>query len=95
MRILPWPGHSAFMQAERKIWRDEDGAPLGYIKQHSRLRHVVIRNVGHMAPHDNPLVCQTMLIDWIEDTRSGPVSAAATPGIGAAATTDDAIATVT
>ena len=34
------------------------GEVVGYWRMHSTLTHVVIRNAGHMVPHDRPLVAQ-------------------------------------
>jgi len=31
---LAWPGHTGFFTADRAIWRDEAGVPLGYWKKH-------------------------------------------------------------
>lgn len=46
-----WPGHAGFRDANRTFWRDDDygSMVLGYIKSHSKLTHVVIRNAGHMV----------------------------------------------
>lgn len=35
-----------------------EGEVVGYWRAHSTLAHVVIRNAGHMVPHDRPLVAQ-------------------------------------
>ena len=35
-----------------------EGEVVGYWHAHSTLTHVVIRNAGHMVPHDRPLVAQ-------------------------------------
>eukprot|EP00775_Hariotina_reticulata_P013690 gene13690-13812_t len=70
---LAWPGHLGFCDAERQFWRDEDYGTmvLGYVKSHMRLTHVVIRNAGHMVPHDRPVVSQKMLEAWIESAEQG------------------------
>ncbi|KIY92077.1 hypothetical protein MNEG_15885 [Monoraphidium neglectum] len=72
------------MNAERKIWRDDDGKTLGYIKNHRTLTHVVIRNAGHMVPHDRPEVSQAMLETWVESTRKGDDRMAAAAAAAAA-----------
>ena len=46
-----------WVQTERRRW-DVNGRAVGFWKQVGRLSNVVLRNVGHMAPHDNPLVGQ-------------------------------------
>ncbi len=35
-----------------------EGEVVGYWREHSTLSHVVIRNAGHMVPHDRPVVAQ-------------------------------------
>ncbi|GBF91928.1 serine carboxypeptidase-like [Raphidocelis subcapitata] len=87
---LAWPGHTGFVNADRAIWRDGDGGDgeaLGYWKSHSRLTHVVIRNAGHMVPHDRPEVSQKMLETWLDSTLKGPkrMEAAAAAAAAAAA----------
>ncbi|WIA29141.1 hypothetical protein OEZ86_011652 [Tetradesmus obliquus] len=69
---LAWPGHSGFSETERWFWRDAEygQAVLGYIKSHKKLTHVVIRNAGHMVPHDRPVVSQKMIETWIESTKA-------------------------
>ncbi|KAK9835972.1 hypothetical protein WJX81_002745 [Elliptochloris bilobata] len=43
------------------------GEVVGYWREHATLTHVVIRNAGHMVPHDRPLVAQEMLRRWVKD----------------------------
>ncbi|BDA47762.1 probable serine carboxypeptidase CPVL [Coccomyxa sp. Obi] len=42
------------------------GRVVGYWREHSTLAHVVIRNAGHMVPHDQPLVAQAMIEQWVD-----------------------------
>lgn len=45
----------------RALYNDmaqREGEVVGYWRKHSTLTHVVIRNAGHMVPHDRPLVAQ-------------------------------------
>jgi vitellogenic carboxypeptidase-like protein len=71
--ILQWPGHVGFNTAERQLWRDElfGSQVLGYLKTHKHLTHIVIRNAGHMVPHDRPVVSQRMIETWIESAEQG------------------------
>lgn len=39
----------------------------GYWKQFQTLTQVIIRNTGHMVPHDNPLYGQVLLEKWVEE----------------------------
>ncbi|CAL8469775.1 g9317 [Coccomyxa elongata] len=42
------------------------GRVVGYRRQHDTLAHIVIRNAGHMVPHDQPLVAQAMIEQWVD-----------------------------
>lgn len=70
---LQWPGHAGFNTAERRLWCDDQFGELvlGYVKTHKRLTHLVIRNAGHMVPHDRPVVSQRMIETWIESAEQG------------------------
>ncbi|KAI8473502.1 MAG: carboxypeptidase [Monoraphidium minutum] len=85
MSKLAWPGHAGFMSAERAIWRDSAGVPLGYRKQHKTLTHIIIRNAGHMVPHDRPEVSQAFMEDWVDSTRATPSAMDAAAAAAAAA----------
>lgn len=68
---MRWHGHAGFSKAKRELWRD--GARfgdqvLGFWKQHENLTHVMIRNTGHMVPHDRPGVGQLLLEKWLDPT---------------------------
>ncbi|KAF8072930.1 SCPL50 [Scenedesmus sp. PABB004] len=70
---LSWPGHTGFWNAERTFWRDPEFGDrvLGFVKSHARLSHVVIRNAGHMVPHDRPVVSQRMIEAFVESVEAG------------------------
>jgi vitellogenic carboxypeptidase-like protein len=70
---LQWTGHTGFNNAERRLWRDElfGSQILGYLKTHKHLTHLIIRNAGHMVPHDRPVVSQRMIETWIESAEQG------------------------
>eukprot|EP00877_Chromochloris_zofingiensis_P002844 jgi/Chrzof1/12560/UNPLg00512.t1 len=61
---LPWTGHAAFAQVERKLWMVNDTV-AGFKRHHANLTELVVRNAGHMVPHDKPLESQIMIEDWI------------------------------
>jgi len=65
LSTLPWKGHMGFKSAPRDLWRI-NGRVAGYWKHYNTLTHVVIRNTGHMTPHDNPMYNQLMIERWIE-----------------------------
>lgn len=67
---LSWPGHTGFSAANRTFWMVNDHI-AGYLKQHDTLTHLVVRNTGHMVPHDNPLYGQLFLERWVEEEVLG------------------------
>jgi hypothetical protein len=44
---------------------------LGFVKTHKRLTHLIIRNAGHMVPHDRPVVSQKMIEAFVESAQQG------------------------
>ncbi|GFH19120.1 carboxypeptidase [Haematococcus lacustris] len=40
---------------------------MGYLKRHANLWQLIVRNTGHMVPHDNPLYGQLMIERWIHE----------------------------
>ncbi|GIL69722.1 hypothetical protein Vretifemale_703 [Volvox reticuliferus] len=65
IHTLQWHGHGGFTAARREFWR-VNGRIAGYWKSYSTLDVLVLRNTGHMVPHDNPLIGQLMLERWVE-----------------------------
>eukprot|EP00884_Botryococcus_braunii_P019093 jgi/Botrbrau1/5868/Bobra.0366s0047.1 len=49
---------------------DPKGDVVGYWRSFDTLTHVVIRNAGHMVPHDQPLVSQAMVERWVEEVMN-------------------------
>ncbi|KAK9907324.1 hypothetical protein WJX75_001489 [Coccomyxa subellipsoidea] len=49
----------------------QHGKVVGYWREHSTLSHLVIRNAGHMVPHDQPLVAQAMIEHWVNGALKG------------------------
>ncbi|GFR46687.1 hypothetical protein Agub_g8305 [Astrephomene gubernaculifera] len=70
IRTLKWAGHGGFTAAPRSFWR-VNGRIAGYWKSHDTLDVLVLRNTGHMVPHDNPLIGQLMLERWVETAVRG------------------------
>jgi len=78
---LAWRGHTGFNTAKRHLWIApalppgqsgwKEGMVLGYHKSHMNLTQIVVRNAGHMVPHDRPEVSQLLLETWVESTRKG------------------------
>lgn len=63
---------------------------LGYWKSAGPLSHVLVRNAGHMMPHDAPRTGQLMLQAWVDgaedaaDAGGGQARADAVGGTRAA-----------
>ncbi|KAL6764564.1 Alpha/Beta hydrolase protein [Haematococcus lacustris] len=66
IHALPWPGHLSFNTAPRTVWWVNQ-RPMGYLKRHANLWQLIVRNTGHMVPHDNPLYGQLMIERWIHE----------------------------
>lgn len=62
---MAWPGHIDWLSTPRKMWMN-GSEPLGYVKQLHNLTQIVVRNAGHMVPHDRPLVALSMLETWLD-----------------------------
>lgn len=76
---LDWSGQKGFSDAKRELWRlapvrqgssatlghkpDPKGDVVGYWKTYGTLTHVVVRNAGHMVPHDQPAVSQASFLN--------------------------------
>eukprot|EP00891_Asterochloris_glomerata_P003274 jgi/Astpho2/3274/fgenesh1_pm.00053_%23_4_t len=84
---LQWSDREAFAQAKRVVWRlGDDEAPAawlsqgrhsiepvaGYVKHHGPLTLVVVREAGHMVPHDQPLAARHMIENWVQTALGGP-----------------------
>ncbi|XP_030373819.1 venom serine carboxypeptidase [Scaptodrosophila lebanonensis] len=50
---LKFPGSDRYKVAPREIWR-VDGEIAGFVKHAGHLVEIMVRNAGHMAPHDQP-----------------------------------------
>ncbi|KAF0923584.1 hypothetical protein E2562_006579 [Oryza meyeriana var. granulata] len=64
MREVEWDGLSAFLDADRAVWRI--GKELaGYVQRSGSLSHVVVYGAGHLMPADNGRAAQEMIEDWV------------------------------
>jgi vitellogenic carboxypeptidase-like protein len=74
IRHVSWAGAKGFAEAKRELWRfpsakeppgqhksDPKGDVVGYWKAYDTLTQVVVRDAGHMVPHDQPEVSQVRL----------------------------------
>lgn len=74
---IPWSGAEAFSAAPRRIWRprtepwspksNPKSAIFGYTRRAEAFREVMIRNAGHLAPHDQPEAALDMMVRFIFD----------------------------
>ena len=60
------------LQAAKK----EVGRVLGYWREWGRLTHVVVRDAGHLVPHDAPLTAQAMIESWLERSLASQIEQA-------------------
>ncbi|KAG2489745.1 hypothetical protein HYH03_011852 [Edaphochlamys debaryana] len=67
---LQWKGHGGFTAAPRKFWMVNERI-AGYWKTFETLDVLILRNTGHMVPHDNPLIGQLFLERWVETAVRG------------------------
>jgi vitellogenic carboxypeptidase-like protein len=69
-RTLWWGG----VEQELARKKREGGTPppplpnahSGFYKTHMRLAHYIVRNAGHMVPHDRPEVGQALIEEWVD-----------------------------
>ncbi|OIT01318.1 PREDICTED: serine carboxypeptidase-like 50 [Nicotiana attenuata] len=64
MKKMKWDGIEKFLEAERKVWRVNDGL-AGYVQKWESLSHVVVMNAGHLVPTDQAVNSQVMIEDWV------------------------------
>lgn len=65
MKEMKWEGIGEFLNAERKVWRSDDGMLAGYVQKWENLSNAVVLNAGHLLPTDQPVNSQVMIQDWI------------------------------
>lgn len=67
LSTVKWSGAKAFSEARRKIWMTPDGQDVaGYVRQVGNFTEVLVRNSGHILPHDQPEVAYDMITRFIE-----------------------------
>ena len=57
---LEWRGRSGFRNTEKKQWKVQ-GEVAGYVRKHENLMLVLIRDAGHLVPHDQPSRSRALL----------------------------------
>ncbi|KAI8441867.1 hypothetical protein MSG28_005551 [Choristoneura fumiferana] len=67
LRNLQFSAATEYKMAPRKVWRV--GSDLaGYIKKAGNLTELLVRNAGHMVPHDQPKWAFEMITSFIQNT---------------------------
>ncbi|VVC91931.1 unnamed protein product [Leptidea sinapis] len=66
LRNLNFSSNYEYKLALRKIWRVE-GEIAGYYKKAGNLTEVLVRNAGHMVPHDQPKWAMDLMTMFIEN----------------------------
>ena len=61
LKVLNFDGAKDYKKAIRRIWR-VDKEIAGYVKEAGNLVEVLVRNAGHMVPHDQPKFALDMML---------------------------------
>lgn len=67
LRNLNFSSAEDYKTAARRIWRVED-VVAGYVKRAGNLTEMLVRNAGHMVPHDQPKWALDMITRFIKNT---------------------------
>ncbi|CAL9215068.1 unnamed protein product [Arabidopsis halleri] len=65
MKTMNWSGLGMFSTAERRVWKDEDGAVAGYVQRWGNLCHVAVSEAGHFVPTDKDVNSRDMIEGWV------------------------------
>ncbi|CAH8382457.1 unnamed protein product [Eruca vesicaria subsp. sativa] len=65
METMEWSGLGAFLNAERKVWKDGDGDLAGYVQRWGNLTHVAVSGAGHLVPTDKAVNSRDMIEGWV------------------------------
>lgn len=66
LRNLNFPSSDEYRKAKRKIWKVTDDI-AGYVKKAGNITEVLVRNAGHMVPHDQPKWALDLITRFIEN----------------------------
>ncbi|KAH9368026.1 hypothetical protein HPB48_022292 [Haemaphysalis longicornis] len=67
---LHWSGTSRWARARQRQWRSFDGEKLyGYTKSVDNLHFAVVRNSGHMVPHDTPEAAFSLITAFVDGSE--------------------------
>lgn len=65
VKTMNWSGLGMFSTAERRVWKDEDGAVVGYVQRWGNLCHVAVSGAGHFVPTDKAVNSRDMIEGWV------------------------------
>lgn len=66
LQNLTWKYDEEYKAADRKIWKLEDKV-AGYVKCVRDFCFVLVRNAGHLVPHDQPQVAYDLITKFINN----------------------------
>lgn len=66
LRKLDFSGSQEYSQASRTVWKVDDEI-AGYIKKAGNLTEVLVRNAGHLVPHDQPKWALDMITRFVRN----------------------------
>ncbi|CAK9157566.1 unnamed protein product [Ilex paraguariensis] len=64
VKKMKWEGISNFLEAEKKVWRENEML-AGYVQKWKSLSHAVVLGAGHLVPTDQAVNSQAMIEDWV------------------------------
>lgn len=66
---LTWKHCDEYRAADRKIWRLDNPKKdvAGYVRSGGNLFGILVRNAGHVAPHDQPEFARDLITRFIKD----------------------------
>ncbi|CAH8252373.1 unnamed protein product [Arabidopsis lyrata] len=65
VKTMNWSVLGMFSTAERRVWKDEDGAVVGYVQRWGNLCHVAVSGAGHFVPTDKAVNSRDMIEGWV------------------------------
>ncbi|KAI8922185.1 Alpha/Beta hydrolase protein [Powellomyces hirtus] len=68
---LEWCGQQGYRDADRRVWKHDDGLVAGYITEFANLRRVEVLQAGHLAPGDQGARTRSMVESFIEKSHAG------------------------
>ncbi|KAH9368136.1 hypothetical protein HPB48_018831 [Haemaphysalis longicornis] len=68
MHDLRWSGSEEFLNATQQVWRSLDGKRVqGYARCARNFTMLLLRNAGHIAPHDMPQSSYDAITRFLDD----------------------------